>query len=363
MKTGILTWYDVTNYGSVFQAYALQQYILKSGNDCVILSHDRIIPHVKENKLSAISIKDLLVWLRNQTPNRVINRKRELRKYKNFLSFRQKFLIVGDMYDKEKNLDIVFIGSDQMFDIKYFFYDYQFGNRVNSKMICSYAPSFGENKINDIENSKFYDSILNGLNNMAEISVRDVNSRDIVKKITNKEVPIVLDPTLLYDFKYEKNIWSSRLVKDPYLLIYSWGGSTASKEFNFQLEKFAKKNSLKTVSVGDYRKWCDYNYASAKPIEFFQLFANASMVITNMFHGTCFSILNEKPFYSLTMPHNEHKLGGLLRQFGLENQIITDLSEIGEKKLPKIEYSITNKVIQSFRNSSEEFLNSILNKK
>jgi hypothetical protein len=87
------------------------------------------------------------------------------------------------------------------------------------------------------------------------------------------------------------------------------------------------------------------------------------MVLTNMFHGTCFSLLNQKPFYSLTMPHNVNKLGGLLKQFNLESQILTDLSEISSKKIPKINYKGVNGIIQKYRDTSFNFLKSILKEK
>lgn len=360
MKVGILTWYDVRNYGSVFQAYALQEYIKQLGHDCVILQHDRAKTLKLPEKTKVKTIKDALKWIRNQTPNRKLNKKSELDKQNSFEVFRTKYLSIGDSYDRESNLDCVIIGSDQIFDIKYFFYDFQFGHGINCSNVSAYAPCFGETVLEGLDKSSNYNSVKKGLNNMKAISARDKNTQEIVEALTNMNAPLVLDPTLLYEFKEEKSRWTRKLVEEPYMIIYSWGGSTTTDEFRINVKAFAEKNNLKIVSIGDYRSWCDYNFASATPIEFFELFMHTKMVITNMFHGTCFSLINKKPFYSMSMPHNKNKLEGLLRQFNLESQIILDVNKIGELSIPNINYEEVNSEIENIRGISKIFLKNAL---
>ena len=362
MKVGIITWYNVINYGAVFQAYALQQSIKKLGHESVILEHDKVIKSPFEKK-EIKSLKEALVFFRSITPNRIKNKKRNKLKYNHYQIFLNNHLTIGKKYDVEQKLDAAIIGSDQMFDVRYWCYGFQFGHDIACENINSYAPSFGETTYESLKNSEHLEKVVDGFSKMNKISVRDENSVGILSEIINRDCPMVLDPVLLYDFKEEREKWNQNLIKEPYLLIYSWGGTTVTKEFNIQVKKFAHKNNLKSVSLGDYRGWCDYNYASATPIEFFSLFANTDMVLTNMFHGTCFSLLNQKPFYSLTMPHNVNKLGGLLKQFNLESQILTDLSEISSKKIPKINYKGVNGIIQKYRDTSFNFLKSILKEK
>ena len=347
MKAGILTWYNVLNYGSAFQAYALQEFLKELGADAEILLHDRKMPNYFENKPYDKSIIGLLHWLRNQSPARIKNRKATKAKFNSFVNFRNKYLNVGSHYSST-DVDTVFIGSDQIFDINGIYYPFQFGGNINCNNICSYAPSFGETTYDKLISSPYFEEISQNIKKLNVTNARDENTKIILEKILNKEVDIVLDPTLLYSFKKEKEKWNKRLIKEKYCLIYTWGGTTVTKEFANQCKKFAAANNLKLVSVGEIRKWCDIQYSSASPIEFFELFMYADMVLTNMFHGTCFSILMERPFYSFVMPHNENKLGGLLKFLNLESQIVKDCKDL-KMQIPNLDYTRINSTLSEKR--------------
>ena len=197
----------------------------------------------------------------------------------------------------------------------------------------------------------------NAIRKFAAHSARDNNTMEILEILTGKKPDRVLDPVLLYGFKKEKKDWNERLIKDRYLIIYAWGGTTVSVEFAENVQAFARKNGLKTVSVGDRRPWCDINYASATPIEFFELYRHCDMVITNMFHGTCFSIINEKPFYSVVMPHNQNKLKDLLEYLDLDKQILYTIDSLKEIEIPQINYSKVKENLESTKNLSMAYLN------
>lgn len=340
MKVGILTWYDVLNYGSAFQAYALQESINAVGCEVEILKHDRTLPEYFSNRIGKKGLMGTLKWLRNQTPSRIKNRQLTKSKYKKFDDFRNEFLNVGSRYD-ECNNDVVLIGSDQIFDINGIYYPFQFGGNISCKCINTYAPSFGETKWKNIELSEYKEEIYSNIKNMNAVNARDKNTQEILSSILKREVPVVLDPTLMYEWEKEKINWNNRLINEPYCIVYTWGGTTTSEAFATKCREFAKKNNLKLVSVGEIRNWCDIQYADASPIEFFELFMYANMILTNMFHGTCFSIVMEKPFYSFIMPHNKNKLGGLLNYLGLQTQIVNNIDDL-VLEIPRIDYNAVN---------------------
>ena len=350
MKAGILTWYEVLNYGSVFQAYAIQEVLKENGADAEILLHDRKIPDYFGNKIKDKSPLGLLRWLRNQTPARAKHRKETKIKFGSFIKFRNDFLNVNDHYSTT-DADVVFIGSDQIFDINGMYYPFQFGGDVSCEKINTYAPSFGETTYDKLMCSPHFNEISDNIKKLNLVNARDENTKTILENILNKDIDIVLDPTLLYSFKKEKEKWNKRLISDKYCLIYTWGGTTVTTEFAECCKKFASKNGLKLVSVGERRNWCDIQYASASPIEFFELFMHADMVLTNMFHGTCFSIFMGRPFYSFVMPHNENKLGGLLKFLNLEDQIVRNCSEL-KMQIPDIDYDIVNATLNQKREVS-----------
>jgi hypothetical protein len=354
VKVGILTWYDVLNYGSVFQAYALQEKINELGASAQILRHDRVMPDYYGNKLESKNLKGYLKWLRNQTPNRRKNRAETHKKHDSFVAFRNEYLNVT-MHYSETDVDRAIIGSDQIFDINGMYFPVQFGTGIPCESISTYAPSFGETTLEKLRENTRCSEICHRIKELKTVNARDKNTQDILSEIRNEEIPIVLDPTLLYSFEKEKRNWNKRLISEKYCIIYTWGGSTTSAEFAEQCRRFAEENNLKLVSIGEPRSWCDIQYSSASPIEFFELFMHADMVLTNMFHGTCFSILMGRPFYSFVMPHNMNKLGDLLNFLHLDSQTVLDINKLS-MKIPNINYVEVNEFISSEREKSENSL-------
>lgn len=354
MRIGILTWFDVLNYGSVFQAYALQECVKSMGNTVEILRHDRVLPKYYANELGSISFVNIVKWLRNQSPGRVRYRTTTKKKYAAFESFRDEYLNIGSHYSNAHD-DAVLIGSDQVFDINGFYYPFQFGQGIDSKSISTYAPSFGETTAETLEESGHYSEIISNIKSLIYVNARDENTERILSDIRKEKIDVVIDPVLLYSFSKEKTIWNKRLIKGKYCIVYTWGGYTTEKDFSESCVRFAKANNLKLVSVGEYRPWCDMQFASASPIEFFELYMYADMVLTNMFHGTCFSIIMQKPFYSFVMPHNENKLGDLLKQLKVESQMLRAPGELGSG-IPVINYEQVVQVLKEKKDYSYKCL-------
>ena len=352
MKLGIVTYYDVTNYGAVLLAYAMQKYFEIMGIKAEFLRYRRIkaIPNQPS----------LFDRLRRMLPNARKAALAEKNKSKAFADFRLQYLNVGQEYQYASDLDALVIGSDQIFDCTHEFNDYQFGINAPCEKVIAYAPSFGEVRVSSLSELPHRQELQTALSAFFALSARDTNTRDIIMELTKKEPTVVVDPVLLYGFDDEMKTWTERLVKEDYLVVYSWGGLTTTDEFKDAVCAFAKRNHLKTVSVGDRRPWCDVDFAAATPIEFFELIMHCSMVITNMFHGTCFSLLHNKPFYSFVMPHNENKLMGLLRDFSLEDQAFHEVQRLYHVDIPKIDYQIINQRIKDKRSISVSYINRAL---
>ena len=359
MSVGILTWYDVLNYGSAFQAYALQQAIESIGEHAEILRHDRVLPDYFGNRLTSYTPRAFVNWLRVQTPSCRYYRKATRAKFEAFQSFYKEYLDVGPHFSATMTEKVI-IGSDQIFDISAFYYPFQFGAGVPCAQINAYAPCFGETTWDTLKDSAHFEEICDNLRKMRIVTARDANTQEVLKRILDKPVPLVLDPTLLYDFKREKRDWNQRICTEKYCVVYTWGGYTTTQEFAMQCRAFAQRNGLKLVSVGEPRKWCDLQYSSASPIEFFELFMHADMVLTNMFHGTCFALLHNRPFYSFTMPHNYNKLAGLLKDLHLTEHIMYAPEDISELNIPEMNNDGINKILFEKRQKSMEQLLQII---
>lgn len=352
MKIGIVTYYDVVNYGAVLLAYSMQKYLESLGHNVEFLRYDR--------KRNTVYKPTLLQKLRSLLPNARKMAKAEAKKRTVFADFRKEYLNVGRKYHDAKDLDVLIIGSDQIFDCKNEFNDYQYGIHAPCEKIIAYAPCFGEVSLSMVGELEHRTELKDALCAFYKLSARDTNTRDIITELTGKTPPLVLDPVLLYGFEEEKKQWSDRLIKEDYVVVYTWSGLTVTDAFTNSVKAFAKKHKLKTVSVGDRRPWCDYDYASATPVEFFEIMMHSSAVITNMFHGTCFSILLERPFFSFVMPHNRNKLFGLLEQFHLESQAYYSAEDIISYSIPAINYSAVNDTIAEYKKQSISYIDRAL---
>ena len=356
MRIGIITYYDVPNYGSALLSYSMDKILKQTGHEAVFLKYKR--RRETNNPRHFIARK-----MRGFTFNALRAAAYESAKVKGIASFREQYLSIGDYYDVPQDLDLIIVGSDQIFDCKYEFSPYQFAVNAPCSKVVSYAPSFGEFEFGDLSSFEHSDKLKEALCRFTAHSARDGNTAEILAFLTGKQVETVLDPVLLYGFEEEKTRWNQKRISEPYLIVYTWGGYTVTSEFRRQVCDFAKRNALKTVSVGDFRPWCDYNFASADPVTFFELFQHCRMVITNMFHGTCFSILAGKPFYTLLMKHNRNKAGYLLKSLNFPDQGLERPEELEGKGIPCIDYSGVYALLEQKRQESRRYLEDTVNMK
>ncbi len=87
------------------------------------------------------------------------------------------------------------------------------------------------------------------------------------------------------------------------------------------------------LCFGGVQECCD-RFIDCDPFELLAYFRDAEAIITDTFHGTIFSIINNQPFGTIirsSVGHgygNEEKLGFLLDTFGLASQKVTDMTRI-----------------------------------
>ena len=81
MKIGIITYYDVVNYGAVLLSYAMKQTLNAMGHDVVFLRY-------KREKKNSNGNKSIINRLRRYSPNAIKARKAEEKKIKIFRYWR-----------------------------------------------------------------------------------------------------------------------------------------------------------------------------------------------------------------------------------------------------------------------------------
>lgn len=359
MKIGILTWYKVLNHGAVLQAYALQSYLQSLGHEVVLLKYNRPIP-VNSHLLHRVScIPNKIKRLFNGTEScfRAFVKDKQLL----FSLFRKQYIIEGEYYNKDNSLDLVFIGSDQVFDILSGYNPYMFGQDVKAERICAYAPCAAQTTYSVICKSKYATEISLNLKRFTHLSARDSNTKELIHSYKPEvNIPIVLDPVLLYGFSHELDQWKSDnfLFGKKYIAVYAYQTYLDSKKEIDPIIKFARENKYLIVAVGYYHSWCDISI-NASPTDFLYIINNAVKVVTDTFHGTVFALTFNTDFCTIVRPSsagNSNKLGFLVSQFNLENNVAKSKYDIYDILNTSVDWITVNKLIDTYRKDSQEYI-------
>lgn len=192
--------------------------------------------------------------------------------------------------------DVYVCGSDQIWN-PYFKsgnndpgYFLAFAPKGSKKI--AYAPSFGADDIPPSAQT----NLRQLLADFHAISVREKSGVDIVRKYAGREAQWVLDPTLLRTPEQWKAI--ARMpenLPDKYILCYRFADSQHTAEM---IQKTSEALSLPVVSMplSDVALKDPFQFIfEVGPREFIGLIQNASLVCTDSFHATVFSILMKTP--------------------------------------------------------------------
>ena len=343
MKVHIITVQNSLNYGAFLQAFALMKVLEEMDYEVDFINTHSRKPYKRTMKQFTKNIFKLKLD-KAQFCFKLLNKYRESWK---------SFKVINE--NRIDNSDIVITGSDEIWNVhrkECADFPIFWANGVKAKVIISYAPSCNITKLDELKKLKYPQKALEKYN---VISVRDEYSKELIEKITDKNVEVVLDPTMLLKKEDYKKYTDNFNIKNrnKYILIYSYGEKLKENEIT-KIKEFAKKENLEIVAAGLYNKWVDKNVA-VSPFEFLKLIDNAQYVITDTFHGTIFSILYHKQF--ITYTGNNNKVKNLVKKFGLEKRDMYNNKENIENLLRRrIEYDKVDTIINSKRDKSLEFL-------
>lgn len=336
MKVGILTFHDAHNYGAVLQAYALKKYIKKLGYEVKIINyHHKTIPDGFPREGYEVRWDKFNEFIQQLT------------------DYEQKVYTTEEELEK-LDIDFWICGSDQIWNTeitrgfnKGFFLDFN----TNGKKI-SYAVSMGIPSLPKNEEEDFKQSI----NKLDCISVREESLKRYAKKFTEKEVIKTLDPTLLLNAEDYYDLMIENKYGD-YVLIYALG---PDKRLTKIAKKIAKKNNIKIIELNDkkQKKYFCEQISDAGPAEFLTLIKNAKVVVTNSFHGTIFSIIFQKEFYTITRLNRNSRMENILDIVEMRDRLIDKVKEIDNVKEQNYDKAMKN--LEKEKKKSQEFLKKAL---
>lgn len=372
MKIGIMSMQRVKNYGSFLQAYGLKKMIEKMGHEVEFVDYKveaalnippiSVIPESTFSKKIEKKIHRIIQLLR---PSERKFQKMELKR-KEFLNTYDErlrpMLGIDEIRKYNSKVDTLVIGSDEVFNClqesKDVGYSRElFGKDNCAKRVISYAGSFGNTTVERLKKYAVDKEVGELLGNMNAISVRDANSGNVVRELTGKEPVYNLDPVLISDYSDEE---VQNVPEKDYIIVYGYSGRITKEEGKI-IRAFAKKEKKKLICIQGVHRFCD-KYVLGTPFEVLAYFRNADYIITDTFHGSIFSIINNKPFVTLVRKSvnesygNEEKLSDLLKRLKLSNRIIEDMSQLESKMKEHIDYEAVQKIRSIEREKSIDYL-------
>lgn len=380
---GVCIKYFHENYGGMLQAFATIKMIESHGIEYELIRYKKQLTFVEKIKsvprlLNGILLNDKYeAYLKKQgikkypqfAKNNTV-RVKAFEQFKNkvFTELSPEFCGYKALCEGSKRYDAVITGSDQLWSpagLPTNYYNLMFVPSNTLKI--SIASSFGVKKIPWYQKKR----TIQYLNRIEYISMRENRGSEIVKELTGRDVPTILDPV----FFLSKNEWLERIpnkreINEPYIFAYFLG---TTWEYRNVVKKLAHDKGMKVVALRHMDQYVeeDENFGDFAPYDvgperFLNFLRNADYVCTDSFHGTAFSILNEKQFvvfnrYAENSSFSKNsRIDTLCINFGLENRRYKNGINLSDIVQNDIDYKAVDKKYVNLKLVTDKYLNTIL---
>lgn len=381
-KIGLVTVTYINNYGSHLQSFALQEELRILGYVPEIIDIESVRDDVNKKRRLYVLTR-VLDFEEMMAYYQILRRRIACLFDKEYRRIRDNRLIQFKKFSNEKynlaervdgwgglakqcsdNYEAVIVGSDQNWrpaNIAGGFYTLEFVPFEINKI--AYATSFGIDHVIDKQKrrARYF------LDRIDHLSVREMAGKKIIKELIGRDVPVVLDPTLLLSSdQWDEYIPRESIIKGDYILCYFLGANKAPWEF---VKRISKLLRIKTVGIlyGEmYRKGLqicvDEKPQNIGPFEFVNLIRHANFVCTDSFHGCAFSInYNRNLFAFYKFASNgkmstNNRVDSLLSLVGLNDRLFRGNEKIDGTILEDMDYSYANECISRERRRSIEYL-------
>ena len=343
MRCAIITFTYGDNYGQRLQNLAMQE-MLKDYFDEVFT-----IKQIPPKKSLKEKIKCLLNLYKKQLKKR--HNSFQIFDKENILYYSIPISKESADFFPEEKFDFFVVGSDQVWS--------PFSPDVNSTMFLTFvtpnkriaiSPSLACDNIPTEQKDKYF-KYLNGIKN---ISTREEQGSEIVANIIGRDVPTLLDPTLVHKQKFWDNYIKETNFKIPqkYCFCYCLG----SNEENSKIKELCDLFDLQVINM-----MTDKKYYSLGPGEFLYLIKNAELVITDSYHGTIFSYIFKVPFINFkrkgTSIDMNSRFNTLYKKMGIKPRY---LYQIKEEEIFKIDFDLIDKNIENEKKQVFKFIENIV---
>lgn len=361
MKIGILTFHCAENYGAVLQCYATQEYLKSQGHEICVINYrpDYLLRPYQLIHTKRIKCSKPLEAVVNLSKELIHIPKRCYLKwaYRRFSTTHLALTKRVTATSIPSELEVYVVGSDQIwnpkltkgFDDVYFC---RFPFPKEGRKYIAYAASM-EGKNIDEKGKKYYHDSLQGFD---AVSVREQNLATLLQPLTHQPITKVLDPTLMVDPKVWDNFTCKERLPKKYVLVYQGRSSAHTLRI---AKDIARQIDAEVVVLGT---WLSLNshlsYKSVSPEGFIHAIRNATCVVTTSFHGTAFSIIFGRPFYTVKLNDGaDSRSQSLLTTLQLQHRMI-DINDT--PVFMPIDYDQPKAILETLRQQSQEFITKAL---
>ena len=386
-KTAIVSCYFQPNYGSMLQALATQMALDELGYDNETICIDGLNREIRTAKIRyfarASLTSDILLSKAGMAMARM-RRKLSRGTYTQmmqarlqaFSGFQTGHFRMSESYGSRAELtqacaekySAVLVGSDQLWlpaNIAADYYTLSFvPDSVNT---IAYATSFGQSQLPRASER----AAMKFLSCIRHIGVREKSGQKIVAKLTGRRVPVVADPTLLFDGREWMRVQQEApLFEGEYIFCYFLGNNPRHREFASRLSAETGCRIVALQHVDEYVR-SDEDYADETPWavgpgDFLNLIRNAQWVLTDSYHCTAFSMQYERKFFTFRRYHRKTKqstnsrLDTLLAQCGVTERLLSGEEEISACTGLEIDFADVHSRIARLREYSWKYLTDAL---
>lgn len=357
-----ITFHACHNYGSMLQAYSLQQVIKSLGieNEIINLRTDaqrRMYTDPRRRSLkSRIGHLGLGMFFDRYAWQLA-------RKYDLFEQFMAENLTltpeVSDPRELTKRYDCYVTGSDQCWNTRCRDFNWAYYlDFTDSAQKISYSSSIGPFS-HDIEAGRVREFV----KDFKAISVRDSGTQRFITELTGQEPVILPDPALLPEISVWNNLIAPKpLIEHPYLFFYT----PYRRDGMYDVaEHLSSSLNLPVVTslLTDYRHEVSLRvkgHLTARldvgPLEFLNLVKNADAVLSGSFHALLFALIFHVPVWAFD-GDTDLRMNQILQNYGLSDRAISKKDVL--EKAPhtmEIDYAAADAYIVAQRIKAFDYL-------
>ena len=345
MKIALLTIWKVGNFGAEMQTYATVKALQQLGHEVVVIDY---------------RLDELYGWrgyinaaLTSLTPARhKFNRfwTTHIPSTKHYHSF-------AELQASPPQADLYLVGSDQVWNpaiTKEKCLDFFLGFLQNNARRLAYASSFGVSKWS--AEPVLTERIKELLSLFDRVSCREIDGVKILKDTFGLTATHVLDPTLLFSGYPE--LTGNTIPKKTFVYYPLFGG----KEMENFCKNTAQMLNLEYIDNNHRTLWLKHRIWNRLSVEaWIRNFAEAQFVATQSFHGTAFSLIYRKQFFTVYDGNKVSRIANLLEMLGIRDRLFPTVAAAREARPWEnpINYVEVDKRLKEMRNVSWDFLKSL----